>query len=574
MGTIHQLPPTLISKIAAGEVIERPAYAVKELIENSIDAGATHIRIDVEQSGLKSIVVTDNGVGMDPDDVVMSIRHHATSKLRTEEQLGSVRTLGFRGEALSSLAAVSDLIIQSKQRTARIGTILEIREGTVEQVGKVGMPEGTMVTAERLFQNVPARKHFMKSGPTEFRHILDVVTAEALTHPEIRFYFTHNRKPILDVPVHTDRMERLKSLLGRDAVDQFVPVSAELPYVSMEGFISKPQLSTTSISNSFLFINNRSVRNKSVLSAVRESYGTLLQPQSHPVFVLFLTMPYEAVDVNVHPRKEEVRFVDAGSVISAVKEGVSTTLAVKDLTFHDTRWKRSTRQLYGVNRETPTVRDGVTDSYAAEVLRAEIMPSSPEGMTVSPHDLIQLHNTYIVYQSAGGIVMVDQHAAHERVLYEQFLRAYTAKRGNDTQFVLPASVMLQLGIREAETVRLSLSSFTDLGFDLHEYGANTFVVTAVPQLFRDRNIGELVREMIEDIMVYNKVKDIDNRTLRMLAYLACRGAIKAGDALTKEQMKKLLEELDRTPNNSTCPHGRPTRIEVPIREWHRKFHRV
>ncbi|MEN9327910.1 MAG: hypothetical protein RI947_718 [Candidatus Parcubacteria bacterium] len=574
MGTIKQLPPALVSKIAAGEVIERPAYAVKELVENAIDSGADYIRIDIEQSGLKKIVVTDNGQGMDTADVALSVKPHTTSKLYTEDQLAGISTMGFRGEALSSLAAISSLTIKSKEKSASVGTIIELVEGQVEHIGTIGMPDGTVVIIEELFQNVPARRQFMKSGPTEFRHILDIIIAQSLAHPEIRFFLSHNKKVVLDIPQHQDIMERVKLSFGADIYHTLVPVQAESPYVTISGFIAKPQLSSKSQHKNFLFINNRSVKNKSIVSSIKESYGTLLQPQTYPIFVLFITVPYEVVDVNIHPRKEEVRFIHPESVHTALRDIITQTLATKDLTFYDARWKRSHKNLYATMRATSMVRDGGTDSYAAQLLRDEVMPEGTmEVSLAASKDIFQLHNVYIVAQTTRGMVMIDQHAAHERVLYEQFLEAYNRQRLAADQYLLPVSVMLHLGVSEAETVREYSQMFLQLGFDIHEYGANTFIVTAVPRIFKDRNISELVSEMIADVMEGTKVKAVDSRTQRMLAYLACRSAIKAGDPLTKQQMRELITDLEKTPNNSTCPHGRPTKIEMSLAEWHRKFHR-
>lgn len=575
MGNIQYLPAALVSKIAAGEVIERPAYAVKELVENAVDARADHIRIDIEQSGLKSIVVTDNGEGMDASDVAIAVLPHTTSKLYEEDQLAGITTMGFRGEALSSLAAVSDITIKSKRRNDKLGTRIELKNGAVEKIGATGMPDGTVVSIEGLFHNVPARRQFMKTGPTEFRRILDVVVAQAMAHPGIRFFLTHNKKTIIDVPANQTEAERVAALLGTDASSRLVPVWVELPYITVSGFIAKPQLSIRSPQKNFLFINNRSVKNKQLISTIKESYGTLLQPQSYPVVVLFMKVPYEAVDVNVHPRKEEVRFIDSDSVYRAVEEAITKTLATNDLTFYDTRWRRSQKELYSTMRQTPLVRDGNTDSYAAQLLKEELFTSDKaEPLMSESNDIFQLHNLYIIVQTVKGMIVIDQHAAHERVLYERFIAAYKRKKLADEQYLLPSSVALHLGAGEAETLREHMESWKDLGFDIHEYGANTFIVSAVPRLFKDRDIHEIIGEMLADISQGAKVKDIDSRTQRMLAYLSCRSAIKAGEPLTKQQMRDLLAELETTPNNATCPHGRPTKVEMSLKEWHRKFHRL
>lgn len=568
MPTIKPLSSQLISKIAAGEVIERPVFAVKELLENAIDAQAKYIRIDLEQSGLQKIMITDDGIGMAREDILVSFQHHTTSKIQTEEHLNSIQTLGFRGEALHSIATISNLTIKSRCSDETSGTEIYIEEGKLIDQNPIGMPVGTTITVENLFHSVPARKEFLKHPNTEYRHILDLISSIAIAHPEIRFFLTHNTKTIVDIPKHDSLFDRVQLVLGENTARFLLPIQTQDSYIQLNGFIAKPQLHYNSAKH-FLFINNRKVQHTSIVSAVREAFGTLLEPNVFPFFLLFLEIPPHLLDVNVHPRKEQVRIFHEEQVLDLVKKAVSDVLFQQKLTYIDKRWKsKNSHEML----EDLYVRDGNTQSYTADLLRKDVV-SEFEKQEIQTTDISQLHNLFLVTQTQKGIILIDQHAAHERILYEQFVEAFQQRKQYVEKFELTKSIILNLSISETEIIQQYAELFSNLGFEIEEFGQNTFKLCAIPLLFKDRNAEQLLREMIDDLYQEKDIKNIDSKTHRMLTYLACRSAIKAGNVLTKEERKKLIQDLQNTKNQFTCPHGRPTQIEISLNELYKMFKR-
>ncbi|HSA83415.1 MAG TPA: DNA mismatch repair endonuclease MutL [Patescibacteria group bacterium] len=561
---IRQLPPNIIAKIAAGEVIERPAYAVKELIENSIDAQATRIVIHLEEAGLKKITVTDNGIGMSLKDLMESFKLHTTSKLTTIDDLNHIASLGFRGEALASIAAISNLYIQSRIKKSVGGSFVDISEGKIVDSGSIGMPQGTTVIVSHLFYTVPARKKFLKSQQTEFRHILGILSHSVLSHPEISFVLTHNKKTIFDLPQTTNFRERLAILFGEKIITNLLPVFYQDTLITISGFIGTPQASTIGTKKQFLFVNRRSITDKLFSSVIKDSYETLLMKKTQPVFFLSLSLPFEQVDVNVHPRKEHVRFVDSTTISMVLHKAIAQTLAENNVTFYD-------ETSFGISlgdRE-------ITQSYTGRVLKEQTIPWDirVRDANVTGKEIVQMHNTYLMTQSRFGMLLVDQHAAHERILYEQFLEAFKQKKKNQPQFQLPKPLLIDLSFSDGQLMLEHLPLFADLGFTIEQFKDNTFLVQAIPMLFQDRNIAELVSEMLADLFEERNLKDIDVLSQKLIAYLACRAAVKAGESLTKKQAKDLIEKLEMTNNNATCPHGRPTKMIIDINQLHRMFRR-
>ncbi|QQG44384.1 MAG: DNA mismatch repair endonuclease MutL [Candidatus Roizmanbacteria bacterium] len=555
MKKIHQLSPDIIAKIAAGEVIERPAFAVKELIDNAVDSGASFIKINIDKAGLERITVTDNGGGMSKDDIAECFKPHTTSKIKVLDDLNHIFTLGFRGEALSSIAAISDLIIKSRTTKDTQGNLVELQRGKLKDILPIGIPSGTTIMVDNLFYSVPARKKFLKSDQTEFRHILDIVIGSVLAYPKIRFSLTHNNKLIFDLPPQ-DILKRIKTLLGDSTFNYLLPLNYKDSYVRISGFISTPQITTQTQSKNFIFINQRKVTDKLISLAVKESYGNLIEPNVYPVFILFLSLPYEIVDVNVHPRKEQVSFVDARLVFDAVNKAVSQTLAKNNLTF---------RNLIHSN-------SAMTKSFAGVLLKNAVLPKEDIGQIIKSSDIIQVHNTYLITQTRHGILVIDQHAAHERILYEEFCQAF--QKHKKEIFHLPTSIILDLSLSEGELLEENIDVLKDLGFEIEKFKENLFKVYAIPLLFKDRDCQKLVMEILDDIMQNKDPKKVDEQSNRMIEYLACRAAIKAGDKLTKQECKDLLEKLEKTKSNYTCPHGRPVKIEMTVYELSKYFKRV
>lgn len=570
MGKIIELPEHIVSQIAAGEVIERPAYAVKELLENAIDAGATQIKIDIEQAGLKKIVVIDNGVGMDKADLSMSFRPHTTSKL---ENLSYIKTHGFRGEALSSIAAISTFTIASRRKQDKIGYQITNQGETLSQgltltdnLQPIGMPPGTVVTIQNLFSSVPARKKYLKSEKTEFRHIIDVVTHLAMAYPKIRFQLINNGKQVFDLPQNQTAEQRVASLMSASMVDQMIPVKHEDSYITTKGFIAKPQYNSTSQTKQFTFVNNRFVTDQSVATAVKEAYGVSLPYRTQPIFILFITLPHDTVDVNVHPRKERIKFIENKFVFDSVKQAVAETLAKNNLTF-------AGNDLISDNilpEETYVFTGRDTESFAGQLLKELV---KEDAGVVDSETFVQIHNCYIVTQSKQGLLVIDQHAAHERILYEQFLEAFQKQMSISATHQLTKSQLLELSISDAQIIEEHLTLFTTLGFEIEPFGENTYKIVAVPKLFKDRKIAPLILEALDDLRQRENIKDIDSRTKKLLAYLACRSAIKAEDKLTNSQMANLVQQLESYPVALTCPHGRPIKVEINQKQLAKAFKR-
>lgn len=562
MSKIIQLSQNIISRIAAGEVIERPVFAVKELVENALDANASSIVIQIEQSGLKKIIVSDNGDGMGYDDLHESVKAHTTSKLLDESLIG-ITTLGFRGEALASIAAISDLTIQSRTADTHIGTVISLKAGMVESTGPIGMPLGTIVTVKNLFYTVPARKRFLKSEQTEFRHIVDLVTQYALSFPTVRFLLQHNKRIVLDLPAMQTKEDRIGSLLGFSMHNHLLPLNDEHAYIAVDGYIAHPQMSTKSNGKQYVFINNRAVKDTVVTSAVKDAYGRLLESSRSPIFFLYLQVPHEVVDVNVHPRKEQVVFVNNEMIFTAIKDAVTNTLTAHNLTFQSPQFHKYSS------------RSGTTESVAADILRERTTPWNVKDDTklLRTDSIQQLHKTYLSVQTHRGFVLIDQHAAHERILFEQYLDTYNKSLQKQKLFKLREPQALSLTIAESEAMLEYLSVFQEMGFEILQLENNTYVIAAVPELFQGRDITVLIRELLEDIMAGEHIKTVDSYSQTMITFLACRMAIKAGDVLTNDEAERLVRKLEETDNNATCPHGRPTRIEVPLTELHKWFKR-
>ena len=567
MQKIHQLPQDVIAKIAAGEVIERPVYAVKELVENALDAGATSIAIEINEAGLKNIIVIDNGDGMSKEDLQIAFQLHTTSKISTEEELAHIATLGFRGEALASLAAISQLTLQSRTSDKTGGTSIEILNGEVLKISPIGMPPGTMVTVANLFHSVPGRKKFLKSHQTEFRHIVDFVTRMALARPDIHLSLSHNKKRLFDLSPGTT-LERIQKLLGENLFPKLLPLTFETDYVKLTGFIATPQAIGQS-KHQYIFINKRSVTDKIIVSAIREAYGTLIDPKSQPIFIISLEIPYELVDINVHPRKETIRFVNNQMIYDAIYKAVMQTLMRGNLLYYnDTIGDISLRDR---NRSW---KSGTTKTFAGKLLKENQTPWDIRPIEeIGSKEIIQMHNLYLLTQTKYGIAFVDQHAAHERILYEQFLAAFKNEKSEAALYTFGKPIILDLSFTESELLKEHVKILQTVGFHLEYFKDNTFLLHTIPLIFQDRKPKQLLMELLENLQEEKSIKDIDRTSQRMIAYLACRAAIKAGESLTKKQSKDLVEKLEQTPNNISCPHGRPTKIIIDIDKIHRLFKR-
>lgn len=559
MKKIRQLDPHLVSQIAAGEVIERPVYAVKELIENAIDAGADSISVLIQESGLKKIAVIDNGEGMEIADLKESFKPHTTSKLKDADSLTKIATLGFRGEALSSIAAISRLTISSRTREAAAGESIIIKNGKFEKTIPIGMPVGTQVSVDYLFNTVPARKKFLKSKRTEFRLIVDLLTNYALSYPSIHFVLKHENKLIFDLP-KTDQLQRIETLLGKESFQALLPVAYKDAYVTLSGFIAKPLLTTRTPSKQYLFVNTRHIRDKQLSLSVKTAYGTLLESAMYPVCLLHIALPYEMVDVNTHPRKEEVRFHNQTRLLETIETTIKQTLAKFDL-------------LPQVRYEEKNDRK-VTESYAGRLLKEKKSPwelSRP--LAFGEEEIMQIHKVYLMVPMQDGIVLFDQHGAHERIRYEQLLASFENEVSKKQTIMLPKPKLIRLTHSENETFLEYQEVLQKIGWEIEPFKQTSYLITSVPNLFQDRDYVSLLQELLESFANVGKAQSVDVVSKKMLAYLACHSAVRAGDTLTKKQARELVMQLEKTANNATCPHGRPTRVFLDIKMLDKLFKR-
>ncbi len=563
MGVIHHLSDHLINQIAAGEVIERPVYILKELLDNAIDASAKTITIKLVGFGLESIEVIDDGIGMSRDDIQLSYLRHTTSKIYEEDDLQNIQSFGFRGEALASIASVCRMSIASRVSEEIAGYRVVIENGKKIEERIVPMPQGTDIVVSNIFATTPGRKKFLRSEQTEYRHILSLIESYALSFPEIRFQVFHNGKQSATYPAVQDRWERLCTVLPETIVNELVSLQKEHDYINISGYISKPQLSYKTSRQYYFFLNGRPISDTTIAVALKDAYGTLLSPTDYPYAVLYLEIPHHLVDVNVHPRKEEVKFIQPKEVYQTVHDAIVESLSAQNLRYYDRRWQNTddSTQLQ--------LRDGGTQTYAARKLREEVLGSPTDFDT---KDLLQIHNVYILLQAKDGMLLIDQHAAHERVLYERFLKAYQNGLTKKDLHILSAPKTLDLSSVEQEIVKEYQNQLRDLGIDVKEQ-KGIYTLYSVPDFMKDRDIQSLMRELLEMVQASESIQTIDSYAHKMITYLACRSAIKAGDSLTKKQMRELIESLKEVENPYTCPHGRPLQVEMDIRTINKMFKR-
>lgn len=553
MPSIKKLSPEIVSKIAAGEVAERPATIVKELIENSIDAGAEHIDIILEQGGIKSIIIRDDGKGMSFEDLMLCYLPHTTSKIFTIDDLYQIGSFGFRGEALSSIVAVSTVTIKSRVHSEDAGYSLELEYGVLGKDSPIGMPLGTEVKIEKLFADTPARRKFLKDPKHELRAMNDVISRFAFAFPQIGFTLTNDGTTLIHLPAGQSLAQRIHELIGPEFGFNTIPIQGENRYGKVSGLIGKPQTATKT-NYHFIFVNNRPISSLELSKHITETFGSLIEPRTSTPHIIFLELPYDTVDVNIHPRKEEVVFAYASDIKKLVGDTVIQSLESHDLTYRDP----------GADSMKPKM-----DTTTARTLKDLVEPWFPNEL--SPDNVMQVDNVYLIAPTKNGVVIADQHAVHERILFDQFREAYlTAPL---TQFSLPDPVMFELSLSQTLVMEEHLNTFEQLGFTIELFGPRVFKLSAVPAMLKDRDHKKHILEVLHDLKENGNLKDVDRETERTLAFLACRSAIKAGDPLSPEERKRLIEKLLQAKTPYTCPHGRPTHIELSLSELDRMFKR-
>jgi DNA mismatch repair protein MutL len=590
MSRIRQLSEGTVNRIAAGEVVERPAAAIKELVENAMDAGATRIDIAASNGGADLLLVEDDGIGMSAEDLKLAIQRHATSKLPLsggEDDLSHIVTMGFRGEALPSIGAVARLSLASRMRE---GDAAEIRvdggriEGPMPAAFRASGQHGTRAEVRELFYATPARLKFLKSVRSEDLAITDIVKRLAMARPDISFSLTLDGRQSLNLPAEPDlmdgRLPRLAKIMGRDFGDNAARVEAMREGVSLSGYAGLPTYNRANAAMQFLFVNGRPVRDKLLVGAVRGAYADFLARDRHPALALFLDCDPSFVDVNVHPAKTEVRFRDAGLVrgliVGALKHALtdaghraSTTVAGNALAAFQRQSPspfQSPNIFSAVREAAPSYSASVPMSVRMEDAPVEAVPETPLGVARA-----QLHETYVVAQTADGIVIVDQHAAHERLVYERMKKAL-ANGGVARQPLLIPEVV-DLDPSEVTRVAARAAELAELGLVLEEFGPDAVVVREVPALLGKLDVKGLVRDLADEIAETGNALSLKERLEEVSGTMACHMSVRAGRRLNADEMNALLREMEATPHSGQCNHGRPTYVELKLADIEKLFGR-
>ncbi|SDC26873.1 DNA mismatch repair protein MutL [Candidatus Frackibacter sp. WG11] len=660
---IQLLSDEVINKIAAGEVIERPASVVKELVENSIDANSTEIEVHIDNGGKDLIQVIDNGQGMVRDDARLALERHATSKITEANDLFSIRTLGFRGEALPSIAAVSRMEIKTRTKEELGGTILKVEGGQIKQVKDIGCSVGTNIIVKDLFYNTPVRYKYLKTAATEISRISDIINRLALAYPEISFKLTHNQKKILESPGNDNLLDCILSIYGREIAKSMIKVNYEDKYMKISGYVSKPNINRASRKHQSFFINRRYIKSKVLSEAIGEAYHTLLAKGRHQIVILTIKLNPILIDVNVHPTKMEVNFSREKEVYNVVKDGVKEALQNTDLAPQVKLNARKGSEQFNKNKTKKTNKESKKRQSSKEKLSNKRQPKdeqqrlnlttgekatnrrnktnkslsrkkeetkSNQQIKIQPKEakkeskqndnkdhieeerkeqvrdkitqekndkehnnhnkninireeseeydavptlfpLGQVHKTYIVAQDEDGFYIIDQHAAHERILYNQILENFESTTVQSQPLLIP--LQLELTRPEIEILKEHQDNLEKLGFDIEHFGGQTYLVRAVPYLLHQLNTKEVTLDIIDNLLEKGSVKEPTKIIEDLIILISCRSAIKSGDKLVPGEMEELLKKLERTENKYTCPHGRPTIIHFSQSELAKKFKR-
>ena len=635
---IRQLSASVINKIAAGEVIERPASVVKELMENSVDAGSTRIDVSIEKGGTELIRIADNGHGIAPDQLDLAITSHATSKIVDADDLFQVGTMGFRGEALASIAEISRFLLRTRTAEFDEGYEMEVHGGSASEPAPCGCPVGTIIEIRDLFFNTPVRRRFLKTPQTEMGHISEAFTRIALGNPEIHFTLTHNNKLIHELTPSYDLRDRIGKFFGPDIQNCLIPISSDDQGVHLSGFVVDPVHSRSHKRLQYLFLNGRHVKDRSLQHALGEAYRGLLLHGRHPIAFLRMTMPAEMVDVNVHPAKLEVRFKDAGRLYSQMLGTIRKMFLSTDLTARvDTRSQEGStlpqsqqdQQPRSLGSESPLP---ISENQAALQFDANRQPlsdpfsivssndqsganSSPNGLHATPNNSVdngpprpfptssqqpgfspmpgkpvphpddetaaiqaqrvgalQIQNRYLITETEEGMVVIDQHALHERILYEQLREKVLAGKSEKQKLLVPEPVHLTAS--EAALILEHQELLGKLGIDIEAFGGDTILVRSYPAMLRKHNPSEMIRQIIEELVSGEKKLDMRDLLDELLHMMSCKAAIKAGDKLAPEEITMLLEHRHYCQDAHHCPHGRPTSLVFSRDELDRLFKRI
>jgi DNA mismatch repair protein MutL len=617
MSKIRVLSDILANKIAAGEIVERPASVVKELLENSIDAGARTLQVAIEAGGKKLICVRDDGEGMSQDDAILAFEHHATSKLRTAEDLEGIATLGFRGEALPSIGAISRLTLKTRAASGDSptpGTQLEIQGGSLRGVTPVAWDQGTEVTVRDLFYNVPARRKFLRSHDTETAHITRLVTQYAIVRPEMRCTLESDGRRLIDVVPANSVRERLYQLFGDQYLDNLVQLEGRSGNIEVRGFGSRPQEQRSNPYSMFFFVNRRMVRDRIIMSAIRQAYRNCMPASAYPVVQLFVELPYDEVDVNAHPAKIEIRFRQQSLVHDLIRETIERALILdRSIPHYGYQAQGSMGSTpgaegalggipsgvgsysvpatgaseapvnafqqafqYPIGRHSPIVFDAADDHQKLRV-RGDLLldapaedpaPFHPKGIKI----LGQIQESYIIAADDHGLLIVDQHVAHERILYEQL--AGSARRNEVATQGLLVPLTVELSPQQMATLQRVLTELQRNGFQVELFGGNTVLLRSVPAIAKPEEVSILLAELLEGVEQEERTMDLERIRDRIAVGTACRSAIKVHTLLSIDKMQWLVDELARVRIPTHCPHGRPIILRFSLHEIERNFGRI
>ncbi|PIR94366.1 hypothetical protein COT97_01515 [Candidatus Falkowbacteria bacterium CG10_big_fil_rev_8_21_14_0_10_39_11] len=598
---IRILPQDLINQIAAGEVVERPASVVKELVENSVDAGALNITIEIENGGINLIRIIDDGSGMSPDDARLSIAQHATSKIKSLDDLFAVGTMGFRGEALASISSVSEFSLITKRKGQVSGAQVKVVDNK-EEVTEIGAPEGTRIEVRNLFYNVPARKKYLKTAVTEYNHIVDLFLHYSLVFKEINWKLIHNSKTVYNFSATNEHKNRIFYVLGREISENLLTVDYNGVEFKIKGFIGRPQIARNNRKLQYLFVNNRPVSEYVIAKQIKNAFSTLIPNNLYPIYILSLDIDPQAVDVNVHPRKMEVRFSDPAKIYKMVYRIISETLDKNELTkqIHDFE---STSEVIFRQRDKFQPSNQTNASWSNQPFFSS--PSKPQGTNQldyvkrgghesiktqehenngelgevqdrNYHIIGQVKKSYIIVETGGGLKIYDQHASSERVQFEKLKQEWQAGKVIQQTLLLPEQ--MEFPPQEVQVLNDNLDFLQTVGFSLEPFGGHSFVMNAVPQLLINKNVKEALNEILGMLIespnsVGSEKDEMPDSVRRIINMMSCRSAVKFGDELTIDEMYALLDNLDANASQYTCVHGRPCVLEYKYEELEKLFKR-
>ncbi len=600
MGNIRILSDNVVSRIAAGEIVERPSSVVKELIENSIDAGSTSIRVELRGGGKKLIKVSDNGEGMCKDDALLALERHATSKLKNINDLFTIQTLGFRGEALPSIASVSRFSITTRTKEELVGTTINVMGGTIKSVEETGCPPGTIVELRDLFYNTPPRLKFLKTTETELRNIIDVIQRVALSGPNVRFEVLSDGRALINLPERNSIDDRLPEIFPDT---DLYKVYAEDEGISVHGYMNGPDESRSTTQRLYTYVNFRAIRDRLLTRIAIESYGRIIEKGRYPQGVLSIRIPIHEVDVNVHPTKNEVRFKSPRRVGDLIKHAISEMLTsapwIKDYhkrvenavyEFHEFRKgyelrdfeKDNRSESHGGGKYIEDHKYGFSSGYESpSYIKTEVIRDKEQdredifgkkGYFSSLKIVGQVGDLYIVCESNNGIILIDQHAAHERINFEKLKESYLNKNKIEVQELLIPTT-LELSPYESELLKMNLEEIEKIGIKIEEFGEGAFLVRSIPAIFKKADLKGLIKDVIGEIAATDKERSLSEKLDNIISTIACHSSIRANDVLDHDQIKALLEGLDYARFPHSCPHGRPVARELSFTELKKMFKR-